>query len=122
MGCLQGANINKSVNRSSTCLFPITLWCSDFVFITVAIAKAIVYSMAVDGSVRGDSAATPQRPEAKLPTQQTGFLAGSRALDSLDRLITSTESFFHPSNSGQWTLNVSLIISSSTDVTDVQMS
>jgi proteasome activator subunit 4 len=73
----------------------------------VALARVLVYSMTVDGLVRGDSAATPQHPNAKLPTQQHGFLAGSKALDSLDRLITSTESFFHPSNSGLWTLSVS---------------
>jgi proteasome activator subunit 4 len=60
-----------------------------------AIAKILVYSMAVDGEERDD-------------TNQKGYKAGSRALDSLDRLITSTESFFHPSNSGPWTSLVSL--------------
>lgn len=35
-------------------------------------------------------------------------LAGSKALDSLARLIASTESFFHPSNSGNWTADVCL--------------
>ena len=50
--------------------------------------------MSLDGPIRTDSAGT-------------GFLAGSRALDSLDRLITSTETYFHPSNSGHWTLAVS---------------
>jgi proteasome activator subunit 4 len=34
------------------------------------------------------------------------YLAGSKALDSLARLIASTESFFHPSNSGTWTADV----------------
>jgi proteasome activator subunit 4 len=51
--------------------------------------------MAVDGEERDD-------------TNQKGYKAGSRALDSLDRLITSTESFFHPSNSGPWSTIVSL--------------
>jgi proteasome activator subunit 4 len=50
--------------------------------------------MALDGPVRVQDSAT-------------GFVAGSRALDSLDKLITSVESFFHPSNAGQWTLIVS---------------
>ena len=50
--------------------------------------------MAVDGEERDD-------------TNQKGYKAGCRALDSLDRLITSTESFFHPSNSGPWTNLVS---------------
>ena len=36
----------------------------------------------------------------------TGYLAGCRALDSLARMIASTESFFHPSNSGSWTADV----------------
>lgn len=34
------------------------------------------------------------------------YLAGSKALDSLVRMIASTESFFHPSNSGAWTADV----------------
>lgn len=33
-------------------------------------------------------------------------IGGSKALDSLVRLIASTESFFHPSNSGAWTSDV----------------
>ena len=59
--------------------------------------------MAVDGPVRGDSAsATPSSQSG-----QTTYLAGSKAMDTLDRLITSTESFFHPSNHGHWTVLVS---------------
>jgi proteasome activator subunit 4 len=65
--------------------------------------------MSVDGPVRQDAAPTPHSKEGHFEAQQTGFLEGSKALDSLDRLITSTESFFHPSNSGQWTLSVSKI-------------
>lgn len=34
------------------------------------------------------------------------FLGGSKALDSLARLIASTEHFFHPANSGSWTSDV----------------
>lgn len=56
----------------------------------------LVYSMAVDGPVRDQDSTS-------------GFVAGSHALDSLDRLITSVESFFHPSNAGSWTLLVSLV-------------
>ncbi|KAJ7666470.1 hypothetical protein B0H17DRAFT_1162570 [Mycena rosella] len=57
-----------------------------------SLAKMLVYSMAVDGPAHGKLA------------QPTGFVAGSKALDTLDRLITSTESFFHPSNSGPYTI------------------
>lgn len=63
--------------------------------------------MSVDGPVRQDAAPTPRSREGRFESQQTGFIAGSKALDSLDKLITSTESFFHPSNSGAWTVNVS---------------
>jgi proteasome activator subunit 4 len=37
------------------------------------------------------------------------YLAGSKALDSLARLIASTEGFFHPSNSGAWTSDVGTV-------------
>ncbi len=65
-----------------------------------ALAKVIVYSLALDGPARQDSASNPGTPSSE------GFIAGSRALDSLDKLITSVESFFHPSNYGIWSLNV----------------
>lgn len=65
----------------------------------------LVYSMAVDGPARDSSAPTPRTADGKL-MQPTGFVAGSKALDTLDRLITSTESFFHPSNSGPYTVSV----------------
>ena len=38
------------------------------------------------------------------------YLAGSKALDSLSRMIISTESFFHPSNSGPWTTDLTAFI------------
>ena len=49
----------------------------------------------------GDYLAAPLRREGS-----TGYLAGCKALDSLARMIASTESFFHPSNSGTWTADV----------------
>lgn len=63
--------------------------------------------MCLDGPVRGEVTAASQGSSMSPPP--TGFLAGSRALDALDKLITSTESFFHPSNSGPWTLVVSVL-------------
>ncbi|KAI0322289.1 hypothetical protein OF83DRAFT_1094493 [Amylostereum chailletii] len=38
------------------------------------------------------------------------YAGGSKALDSLVKLIASTESFFHPSNSGAWTADLSAFI------------
>ena len=58
--------------------------------------------MAIDGPVRSE--ASPSN-EGKFPCQ-VGYLAGSKAMESLDKFITSTESFFHPSNSGLWSLSV----------------
>ncbi|TCD70651.1 hypothetical protein EIP91_002372 [Steccherinum ochraceum] len=59
-----------------------------------SLAKLFVYSMSLDSPTRGEDASDPN----------AGCLAGSQALDSLDKLITSTESYFHPSNSGYWTI------------------
>ncbi|KAL4243149.1 BLM10 family protein [Abortiporus biennis] len=78
MGDRQSLRIKKPINRHNF------------------IAKIIVYSMSVDGPIRDEEDGT----------SEDGYLAGSRALDSLDKLITSTESFFHPSNSGPWTLHL----------------
>lgn len=57
--------------------------------------------MSMDGPVR--DAPTHDNP---VFNSSTGYLAGSRALDSLEKIITSAETFFHPSNSGPWTLTV----------------
>ncbi|KAF7784715.1 hypothetical protein Agabi119p4_880 [Agaricus bisporus var. burnettii] len=73
---------------------------------TNALAKVFVYSISVDGEVR---VPTPSLQDGKLPTS-TGFLAGSKVLDTLDKLITCTESFFHPSNSGPWTAMLTLFV------------
>ncbi|KZT23745.1 hypothetical protein NEOLEDRAFT_1135845 [Neolentinus lepideus HHB14362 ss-1] len=81
----QSLRIKKSISRPS------------------ALARMIVYSMSADGPVREDSV-TP--PSGSGSESVAGYLAGSEALDSLDRLITSTESFFHPSNSGPWTTSL----------------
>jgi proteasome activator subunit 4 len=101
----------------------------------VSLAKIIVYSMAPDGiPVPASKTATPtfsplpsgmNTPRPENPVSSIGdylgsslskrayvpqktYLAGSKALDSFARLIASTESFFHPSNSGTWTQDVSL--------------
>jgi len=69
-----------------------------------ALAKLMVYSMAVDAPFRSE--ASPSPGERRFPSRQVGYLAGSKAMESLDKFITSTESFFHPSNSGLWSLTV----------------
>ncbi|KAG1757297.1 hypothetical protein EDB19DRAFT_1924203 [Suillus lakei] len=84
----QGSKVKKPISRISS------------------LAKLFVYSMALDGPIRGNSASTPGSPNG----QPMGYLAGSKALDSLDKLITSTESFFHPSNSGHWTFTLTNLL------------
>lgn len=99
---------------------------------SASLAHIIVYSMAPDGIPTPSSNAptpflTPLPSGMNTPHIQTStlgdylsaplgrsnvqsknrtYLAGSKALDSLARLIASTESFFHPSNSGTWTEDV----------------
>ncbi|KZP00936.1 ARM repeat-containing protein [Calocera viscosa TUFC12733] len=89
-----------------------------------SLCKIIVYSMAPDGPVKGASstsgtsgAGTPNGIIANgMPASlgagaaNKGYLGGSKALESLDRLITSTESFFHPSNAGIWTVDLTSFI------------
>lgn len=64
--------------------------------------------MSVDGPIKAETSggSTPMT-NVDAEITQSGYLAGSKALSSLDKLITSTESFFHPSNSGPWTVLVS---------------
>ncbi|KAI0639143.1 hypothetical protein C8Q77DRAFT_1152142 [Trametes polyzona] len=102
-----------------------------------SLARIIVYSMAPDGMPSPSSTAptplfTPLASGAStpLPHQHNGglgdylsaplgkgsrlkgktYLAGCKALDSLAKLIASTESFFHPTNSGSWTSDLSAFI------------
>ncbi|KAG8908485.1 hypothetical protein FRB99_005843 [Tulasnella sp. 403] len=84
-----------------------------------SLAKLIVYSMAPDGNPLPHSGtATPfEIPIANeggyfaRPVQpEKSYLAGCKALDSLAKLIVSLESFFHPSNSGTWTTDLSAFL------------
>ncbi|TFK30307.1 hypothetical protein FA15DRAFT_662249 [Coprinopsis marcescibilis] len=100
-----------------------------------SLARIIVYSMAPDGPVVPPSnlptpmfsplptsgSNTPSihsaslgdylsAPLNKKPAQVKAYLGGSQALDSLARMIASTESFFHPSNSGSWTNDLTAFI------------
>lgn len=53
----------------------------------------------------GDYLSSPLGKKPRAQKMRT-YLAGSKALDSLARMIMSTESFFHPNNSGTWTADV----------------
>ncbi|KAI0768547.1 hypothetical protein BD413DRAFT_614418 [Trametes elegans] len=101
-----------------------------------SLARIIVYSMAPDGMPSPSSNAptplfTPLASGTSTPLPQHNgglgdylsaplgkggrlktktYLAGSKALDSLVKLIASTESFFHPTNSGSWTSDLSAFI------------
>lgn len=80
---------------------PEQIWFAD------GLAKLFVYSMSLDGPIREDLEAMKQGQH--FSPQPTGYLAGSKALDYLDKLITSTETYFHPSNQGFWSLIVRFI-------------
>ena len=71
--------------------------------------------MSVDGEIRE---ATPVDRTLVGPhlLKQAGLTAGSRAVDSLDRMITSIESFYHPTNTGPWTHSVRFNLAFSHDV------
>ncbi len=101
---------------------------------SASLARIIVYSMAPDAMPSpASNAPTPlftplgSGTSTPLPHQNGGlgdylsaplgkgghlkaktYLAGCKALDSLVKLIASTESFFHPTNSGNWTNDVCL--------------
>ena len=102
--------------------------------LSASLARIIVYSMAPDsvpspGSNVPTPALTPFQSGLNTPIphdtrkgaigdylsaplskgghgKMKTYLAGSRALDGLAKLIATVESFFHPSNSGAWTADV----------------
>jgi hypothetical protein len=63
--------------------------------------------MSVDGEFRELPSVDHGVSDAEL-TKQPGFIAGSNAVDALHRMITSVESFFHPTNAGTWSIFVRL--------------
>ncbi|KAL0072195.1 Proteasome activator BLM10 [Marasmius tenuissimus] len=100
-----------------------------------SLARIIVYSMAPDGMPAPPSSAptpffTPLPSGMNTPAIQTStlkdylsaplgksvqskgkaYIAGSKALDSLIRFIASIQDFFHVSNSGSWTNDLSAFI------------
>ncbi|GAA6033408.1 hypothetical protein JCM8097_006736 [Rhodosporidiobolus ruineniae] len=88
-------------------------------------AAIIVYSMAVDAVPQGGTpmgSRVPSRPGSPgpgskpsaaghgllgqalgvAPKKERTYLAGSKALDALAKLVQATEGYFHPSNYGRW--------------------
>lgn len=63
------------------------------------LAQIFVGSMSVDSLSSGMT-----KESLSMQTTERHYLAGSRALDSLQRFMTSTETYFHPSNAGIWTV------------------
>lgn len=98
---------------------------------TVSLARIIVYSMMPDGipapaSGASTPAMTPFSSGMATPhgattngkvadylsaglgskfgrVKEKKYIGGSKALDALSKLTISVESFFHPTNSGKWT-------------------
>ncbi|KAG8927367.1 hypothetical protein FRC02_008250 [Tulasnella sp. 418] len=93
-----------------------------------SLARLIVYSMFPDGKQSSQSGSATPFEMPLPPTMMNGaagggadyfsiplpkersYLAGCKALDSLARLIVSVENFFHPSNSGAWTADLSAFV------------
>nr|XP_019009928.1 proteasome activator subunit 4 [Kwoniella pini CBS 10737]OCF48709.1 proteasome activator subunit 4 [Kwoniella pini CBS 10737] len=76
-----------------------------------SLAETIIFSMSEDSPfiTLPSEAATPvagQRSE-----RNRRYLAGSKALDHLSKLLTSCETFFHPSNSGHWSVFLTTFLS-----------
>lgn len=77
-----------------------------------ALAILIVYSMAADsksaapspGGLTPSLSPSPSATNLTVPATSPTYLAGSKALDSLAKLIQATETFFHPSNWGTWSI------------------
>jgi proteasome activator subunit 4 len=64
--------------------------------IPASLPTIFVYSIALDGPI---ASLEPGKDD-------TGYVAGSKALTSLRTIISSIETYFHPSNHGNWSANV----------------
>jgi proteasome activator subunit 4 len=104
----------------------------------VSLARVIVYSMMPDGTPAPASGAptpamTPFSSGIATPygaptnvkvadylsaglgsklgrVKEKKYIGGSKALDALSKLIISVESFFHPTNSGKWTNDLTAFV------------
>lgn len=79
---------------------------------TGALARLFVYSMMEDASpslpsaVPSPAPSTPATPRTAASHPPKTSLGGSRVLDSLAKFVQATETFFHPSNSGLWSVKL----------------
>lgn len=78
-----------------------------------SLAILLIYSMSEDSPVLDRTPASSKRPsrrpsmtdlKAAHGTERKAYVGGSKALDSLLKFVNATETFFHPSNYGGWTI------------------
>lgn len=79
-----------------------------------SLAILLVYSMSEDSPVLDRTPASSKQPSRRPSmtdlkslnggTERKAYIGGSKALDSLLKFINATETFFHPSNYGAWTI------------------
>jgi len=68
-----------------------------------SVATLIIYSMTEDIPPLSPSDASAPPSGTATPASAVP-LAGSHALDSLHKFLQATETFYHPSNYGEWTM------------------
>lgn len=73
----------------------------------------LIYSMSEDSPILDRTPASSKRPSRRPSmtdltavngTERKAYVGGSKALDSLLKFVNATETFFHPSNYGGWTI------------------
>lgn len=91
---------SPSINQVSDLMSLYNIHLHGVIFVD-AIAILVVYSMSEDGPAR-----TTPEPGAKGASTKSGFLGGSKALDSFATFMMSKELLFHPSQSSSVTRSV----------------
>jgi proteasome activator subunit 4 len=78
-----------------------------------SLAILLIYSMSEDSPILDRTPASSKQPsrapsmtdlKAANGSERKAYVGGSRALDSLLKFVNATETFFHPSNYGGWTI------------------
>jgi hypothetical protein len=90
--------VDPQINPKRSSIGYVSLWIlsssTELIIGLDCLAQLFVYSMSID------------EVEETRNSRKDDTSGGSRALADLGRVIMSTESYFHPSNSGPWTLSV----------------